>query len=599
MFDSDDIFRASCGDLAPSGLTRPGVGIVLAAGGDPALRLVVDEHERRHMELNAASAFGILMALVGAGAFDIRDEDAASVLSGLVRLSRTTHEVYATTLSIGILPAAEQFAAMEQYHQYKRYLAIGRALTCGYDQNTLVGTALVVGACVSCMQVPLYSAIAHDDDWYTKPLTVRAEHSPDYRLDRVQRMLRHGDLDFGWIRTTVEPRWMREKTVDRYGSAEYKAAYHGLLIRIYHQYGWALSRLGMPVIRWDSHLQYRGSLDRDEVGVFASPAIDLDDLVTLTAATAAKSRKTAVIATSELQSLQRATYGQPVVWLSLEGLDTREIGTDGLNLFEQPSPHPGFHIAVRPVEAVVSAHGLSGEDADALRAGATDGVLTALRTVTRTADGAVVTILGIMKSNLALDHLVGACMRDPALTPVFVSTLSLTSLFSAGWREEWLTGIRHVTHPVMVSDSSTRLFAALQADPDGFSFQQLRVLGGTHRGDDVDVIAVERNGAEHTVERYNVVFGGGVLISNLAMRLAELPGAHASADVIRSPIRSAVAHLALAEPQFGYSIATLGFTPSLPSEPTVPPEEWQRWLSLQRRLRDHQVAVWSRPSTSE
>lgn len=156
MFDSDDIFRASCGDLAPSGLTRPGVGIVLAAGGDPALRLVVDEHERLHMELNAASAFGILMALVGAGAFDLRDEDTASVLSGLVRLSRTTHEVYATTLSIGVLPAAEQFAAMEQYHQYKRYLGMGRVLTCGFDQNTLVGTALAVGACVACMQVPLH-----------------------------------------------------------------------------------------------------------------------------------------------------------------------------------------------------------------------------------------------------------------------------------------------------------------------------------------------------------------------------------------------------------------------------------------------------------
>lgn len=600
MFDSDDILRASSGDIGPSGLTRPGLGVVLAAGGDPALRLMVDEHERLHVELNRASAFGGLIALVGRRVLDIPDEDTANVLAGLIRLSRATHEVYATTLSVGVLPAAAQFAAMEQYQQYKRYLAIGRALTCGYDQNTLVGTALVVGACIACMQVPLKAAITHDDDWYKKPLAVRAEHTPDYRLDRVLRMLRSREMDFDWIRTAIDRRWMTERTTDPYGSPEFKTAYHDLLIRIYHQYGWALARHGMPVIRWDSHLRYmREGLHADEIGVFASPTIAADELAALSAATAAESRKTAPIASSELQSLQRATYGQPVVVLLLDGLDSREPGRDALNLFDHPSPYPGFHLVVRPVEAVLAAYDISDDQAEALRAAATDGVLTALRIARQTDDGTVVTLLGVMRTSEALDHLIGACVRDPGLTPSFVSTITLTSLMSAGWREEWLTGIRHVAHPVMVSDASTRLLAALEADPDGFSYQRIRVGGRRRDSDAIDVLAIERNRAEHTVERYNVVFGGCVLISNLEMRLAELPGASMSEEVLRSSVGTAVAHLEIAEPEFGLSITALGFTPSLPSEPTVSPDQWQRWLSLQRHLHDHQVALWSRPSSSE
>lgn len=600
VFDPDDVLRASSGDIGPSGFTRPGMGVVLGAGGDPALRLMVDEHERLHVELNGASAFGILMALVGRGALDLPDEDSAKLLAGLVRLSRTTHEVYATTLSVGALPAAQRFAAMEQYQQYKRYLAIGRALTCGYDQRTLVGGALVVGACIACMQVPLNTAITHDRDWYRKPLAVRAEHSPDYRLDKVQRMLRSGELNFGWIKDVVDRRWLTEDTRDPDGSPEYKAAYHDLLIRIYHQYGWVLTRHDMPVIRWDSHLLYgRNGLDgEDQIGWFASPTIAGDELAALSTATAAESRKAAPIASSEFQSLQRATYGQPVIVMSLDGLDTRQPGRDALNLFDHPSPYSGFHLIARPVEAVLAAYQASDEQAEGLRVAATDGVLTALRIARQTEDGAVVTLLGVMTSSETLDRLIDACLRDPGLTPSFVSTITLTSLMSAGWREEWLTGIRHVAHPVMVSDSSIRLFAALEADPDGFSYQRITVGGRRHYSDPIDVLAIERSRAEHTVERYNLVFGGGVLISNLEMRLGELPGASASDKVLRSPAGHAIAHLELAEPEFGLSIQTLGFTPSLPSEPTVSPEQWERWLSLQRRLHDHQTAVRSRPSAA-
>lgn len=552
------------------------------------------------MELNRASAFGGLIAVVGAGTYDLPDEERSRLLASLIRLARTTHEVYATTLSVGAFPAAQRFAAMEQFRQYKRYLAIGRALTCGYDQNTLAGTALVVGACVACMQVPLNAAITHDDAWYRKPLAVRAEHTPDYRLDRVQRLLRDREIDFRWINSTVDPRWRTDTPTDRYGCPDFKAAYHDLLIRIYHQYGWALARRGMPVIRWDSHLRYaREGLGADEVGVFTSPTIAPAELAALGAATAAASRKSAPIESAELQSLRRPMYGQSVEVFLLDGLDAREPGRDALNLFDHPRPYPGFHFVVRPVESVIAAYAVTMEQAEALRAAATDGVMTALRIAKPADDGRIRTILGVMRSSQELDHLIDACIRDPGLTPNFVSTITLTSLMSAGWREEWMTGIRHVVNPVMISDSSSRLLATLADDPDGFSYQSLRVGGDRSGSDPIDVLAVERNRAEQTVERYNIIFGSGVLISNLEMRLAELRGATPSEEVVRSPVGNAIAHLEFAEPEFGLSIETLGFTASQPSEPSVSPEQWQRWLSLQRRLRDHQLALWPRLASSE
>jgi hypothetical protein len=571
------------------GATLPGVGTILYPSGAPTQRAMVDEHERLHMELNACTSFGILLSVVGTKGVDFPEPHRVEVLGTLVDLCRTTHEVYATTVSVWQMPADERPNALRDYPSYERFLRIGELLGGAYPPESMVAHALVVSACLVAMQVPLGLALAGRRNWGSTALDL----SPSYRPDaRLRELLTYRDLDFSWIEHQVDQQWRAGYSADPYGDFEFKRVQIMVLIRAYHQYAWALGRGDIPVLPWDGHLHYVSApvYSSVEAGRFESQHPTNTDLVALRTATEAASDVHHIIRSSERQSLRRATFGRPVYFNLLRRTPPSSATNWTIQHFVNHDGPSCFHVMVRPVEALISSYVVPDERAAALQAAANDGIVTAVRRVVRR-EGQVATFLGLMTSSDDLALLLTAATLNDGFPPSAVSSISTSCLFSRQWRDEWLTALRLATEPVLLADLPPSIFLKGERDPDGFDFAGVSVeeRAASPGMDPIRGVAIGRHRAEGTIERYVVFMGGDVLINNFELRLADLPGATPNRESIaKSPATLVMLHLGRDEPEFHFRGLSY-FAPSALEEPAMQPGEVDRWTGLARDLRSHQL----------
>lgn len=581
--DPGDIFRAASQEIpAPEGLTRPGAGVVLGPGGTRPQRTLVDEHERLHMELNGCNAFGLLLSVVGVGAIDLPEDERVRLLVTLVESCRNVHEVYATAISTWAMPPEQQRTALASYPDYVGYLTLGEQIAQGRTPGSMVATALVVGACVSSMQVPVDQV--RDGQLLSAGFEVPDRHRPDARLLELVRAIGEGCFDFSWIEQKVDERWCRGSDPDPYGSPGFKQAYHETVIRIYHQFGWRLSRLGYPVLPWDGHLQLQ-TVDTVLVpGDFSEQHLSAAAVDELAAATAERSNAHHAVRSSERQSLHRPSYGERVTIRPPTMLEE----------FTHSNPAPGLHLIARPVESVVAAYGLTEDQAGVLRGAAMDGILTAARKMLFRPEG-VLTFLGPLRSSADLRAMVEACIADRGIPPSIVSSTSVSCLFHQEWAREWVVPLRLATHAVLLYDLPPSLFLALE-EASSLRFAPIsfeKAHSDDRHVDPLQGVAVECTGAVERMDRWTAFLGSSVLMTNFAARLADLGGVIADRLILRSPLGSAMYRLAHEEPELAFSGLERSGSPPQIREPAVGPAAVAEWHLLRRRFAAHQLA-WKR-----
>jgi hypothetical protein len=531
------------------------------------------------MELNGCTSFGLLLSLVGMRGADLPDGERSATLGSLVEMCRTVHEVYATTISTWQVPGDEREAALAPYPAYLRFLRLGERFAQGHLPDSMVSTALVVGACVTSMQVPLEMLFEGRGERLSGRLQVKPAHRPDERFLELVRAVDAGRLDFSWIARDVDPRWLQGRNPDPYGAPDYKQAYHEVLIRVYHQYGWGLSQKGYPVLPWDGHLEYRtldtvvgaGSFDEQHLG-----EAEVNELAT---ATATRSNRHQAIRSSEQQSVRRPGG---------EGALTIQSTAEPA-LFAHMESAPGLHVVARPVEGVIQAYDVAAEQADGLRKAARGGVLTAVRRMYYEEDGPF-TLLGPLRSVDDFQALVEACIADARIQPSIISSTSVSCLFSQEWAEEWITPLRHVTHPVLLYDLPLTVFLPLEQKNElrftSLGFEKKRKED--RHVDPVRGVAVERTQAYMKMDRWTAFLGSEVLMSNFAARLDDLASTVPDESLLRSPLARAMFHLAHEEPEFHFRGGEL-IAPAQIREPAIDPAEYARWDALARRLLAHQI----------
>jgi hypothetical protein len=193
--DHDDILRAASLPAGASGFATPGVGATLRAGGTADSRAMVDEHERLHMELNGCTSYGLLLSYIGVGAAPLRGGERIAALNRYVKACRSTHETYATSLSLSARSPRARLAALEPYTGYLQYLDRGETLANGFPLESVVGQAFVVAGCVAAMQLPLPAVLRRDPHWYLDAPSDEPALTPDHRLDVIARAIARGDID--------------------------------------------------------------------------------------------------------------------------------------------------------------------------------------------------------------------------------------------------------------------------------------------------------------------------------------------------------------------------------------------------------------------
>jgi|GEM_PF-4535572 len=579
--DSTDILRKARGELqAPEGATSPGIGVTLSVGGTREQRTLVDEHERLHMELNSCNSFGLLLSLIGAGQGKLSPDERSELLSNLVQTCRTVHEVYATTISTWQVPRDRREGALSPYPGYVYFLRLGERFAQGHAPESMVSTALVVGACVASMQVPLELLLEEQGGQLSGGLQVAAAHRPNERFSELARGLDDEGFDFSWTTRDVDPRWLKERDPDPYGSPDYKQAYHEVLIRAYHQYGWWLSQRGYPVLPWDGHLKYRTLDSTVGAGSFDEQHLGGAEVETLAAETAARSDRHQAVRSGEQQSLRRPGGKGALRILS---------GTDPV-LFAHTESAPGLHVIARPVESVIQSYGVADEHADVLRSVAYGGVLTAVRKMYYEEEGPL-TVLGLLRSVDDFQTLIEGCIADSRIPPSFVSSTSVSCLFSQGWADEWITPLRHITHPVLLYDLPPTVFLDLEEKNE---LRFTSVMFEKERGEDqhldpVRGVAVERTRAYMKMDRWTAFLGSEVLMSNFAARLSDLSGAVPGESILQSPLGRAMFHLAHEEPEFHFRGGEF-IPPVQIREPVLDQATFDRWDALARRLVAHQAS---------
>jgi hypothetical protein len=580
--DPSDFLRVAGGGTGtPEGITRPGRDVILSSGGTRDERILVDEHERLHVELNGCNSFGVLLSMVGAGLLEVPLAQARDLLGQLVEACRTVHEVYATTISVWSRPEVDRAGSLASYPSYRTFLKQGEELAAGYSPDSMVAVALVVGACVASMQIPLDLVLDSKGQGLGDEFK---DHRPNDRLRELLAAVRADSFDFSWARTEVDGRWLEGRDPDPFGSPAYKQAYHETLIRIYHQYAWWLSRRGHPVLSWDAHLRYRDPLAFVPAGKFEDQHLAPAELEALAEATARRSNSRHGVRSSERQSLRRPRYGGPVRILPLE-----EIA-----VFAHFLDAPGLHLLARPVDALVSAYALSPGQESVLRRHSLDGVITALWTVAEDGGTEPVTLLAPLRRAENLVAVLRGCVADPRIPPSIVSTTSFSCLFSRRWLEEWVVPLRLVTHATLLYDLPPSVFLEVEVGSE-LRFTPVSFERPGQEDSDVDPlqgIAIERAGSVGLMDRWTAFLGSEVLMSNLVARLGDLEVATPDRSVFSGPIGTAMLHLAEEEPEFHFRGPGPCASASI-REPAANPARFALWVQLARRFAAHQV-TWKR-----
>ncbi len=613
----DDVLRASTSSLhAPSGFTLPGGGSMLYPGGPHEMRAMVADHERLHVDLNGHSAFGHLLARVGAcvnGTDQETSRRARARLAALVDLCRTTHEVCATGPSLWHTTQSAD-KALQDYPRYRRYLELGRMLCGDFKEDSMAAEYLVVAACWVAMQVPLHSELKtyDEDDIAAIPEMLR----PDVRLQAL--LDRRESLDFTWIPDAVPQEWLTGRAIDisREGLASADSSFvertTTLSVRLYLQYGQLLEELGMPVLEWDGHCKYAGA----RISELVDPPLLLSEAIDGTSDYAAEAVRETLLAINPLPQLElheqerlvRREPAGPLHVRPITDFPVQSVSDWALVDFIVDEPVPHILVVVRPVELVIEQYAPDERTVELLRGAARGGVLTAARVTTVPRPGELLTVMALLTEHAHLGLLTQLPTEPEQCPPYVVSNTSFSCMLVPAWGEYWVLLMQMLTTPVTLCDVlPSQWLRRLTASEDNsglsFAITELHPPPGYDlvHVDALAAIAIELAEAHGMMDRWTVLFGSPGMIGPLAATLAKQHAVKAEEpDLLTSsiaPTSAVMARLASEEPWFDRE----GLSYVQPGELTEPKAGQQivSWcLNLTRSLRARQAA-WRKERATE
>jgi|UPI00046FBB65 hypothetical protein len=162
-------------------------------GADEDLGSLATLHESLHSELDRSTAYGMILhayALVARNRPG--DESRLRMLDRLIGRCRTTHEAFATTLSVFILgQGRDRHDLLNGYPNYARYYRIGRELASPFRSPYLRYHA-TVAALRFCMQSDLLGFLRDRGPVVFDLGEYRAIEYPDVRLQYVRQQVARG-----------------------------------------------------------------------------------------------------------------------------------------------------------------------------------------------------------------------------------------------------------------------------------------------------------------------------------------------------------------------------------------------------------------------
>jgi hypothetical protein len=577
---------------------------------------MVAEHERMHMDLNGHCSFGNLLVRIGKQVDRTDSSEVALAwrtrLGELVELCRTTHEVYATPISLWhTVRSADD--ALNSYPDYRRYLELGRELSQGFVEWSMAAEYLIVTACWVAMAIPLHDLLGECDETTLDPVSIPDALRPDVRLRAI--LDRRDSLDFSWLAETVPESWLtdraREVTQREIISrASFLEMTTTISIRLYLQYGELLEAAGMPVLEWDGHCKYTSARIADTP---APPALLSCSAEGASADYVSRTVKETLLGVHPRLSLEtyeeeRLIRRDPAGHLHVRNIAGFPVQSDtdwALVDFVVDTPIPHILIIVRPVELIIEQYSPDDRTIALLRAAARGGVVTAARAIAAREEGEIFTVLALLTEHEHLSLLCRLPTEPGRYPPDIISSTSLSCLFAGEWSEYWMVPFHLLSSPVTLCDMLpsnwiTMLEASEETVGVTFSTVQLRPPPdhSLSHVDALSALVVERADADGMMDRWTVFFGSPGVIGALAGTLTDQATikARISADPSRStsPAAAVLQRLSGEEPWFdpmGISYVQVESA----SEPRVDRELLALWFAVRRSLQARQ-ATWREQS---
>jgi hypothetical protein len=524
------------------GATVIGWGTVVdARSGDRGAAAMVSEHERLHVSLNQASAFGMLLR---AWATHRPDH-----LGDVIEMCRTTHEVYATYLSVWIGDGDPQ-SVLEDYPDYVGYFEQGQRLAREFAGGSVAARAAVSAACQAAMQPQLSDAATQLQEGR---LLVPENSRPDNRLALlVDAEPRLGHLaepfPIAWSRGSIGATIERESTRD--SGESLRADAKRLTRSMYEAFAEVLGSAGFGCLPW----QEDGALDPEvlALGLLGErgglpPSLDLGG----TSSDAPRNPFLLNLQASDGERWVQHEGGRAYVAHLADIPESAEENEPQLGHFVARVPEASHvFVVARPLGLLLEQYEISERAQRLLRAAATDGVITAVRHVGFDEEGGRVTILGILSSASQLD-LLRSLDTDLGL----LADITMAGLVSVDWMGYWLHSLRPDEVVLGCDIPLSHWLEAAEAEPTPprlrfVCFEAIPETGSAP----TEVLAVEYEDAAGKADRRQLILGGPIAVSSLASALAESPRVVARHDrelVSGSkPLKAVVSRLVEEEPWF-------------------------------------------------
>ena len=544
------------------GSMRVGWGTeVEANGGDSDLAAVASEHERLHVRLGRSTSFGVLLRICAA--------HRPMELLGLIEMSRTTEEVFATYLSVG-LASRPPDVVLAPYPDYLQYLNLGRRIAGDFRDGSVAARCAVSAATQVAMQVPM-SGMARMLADHDTEIALPRESQPDVRLGLLVDLAPElGALAEGYPTTWADRpiRDLLSAKPNRQIAAEVRTRGKTLTQAFYMVLQEALADSGFPCLAWDEQtadpavrsLSAMGERDwvPRQLGFAGLPTTKSHQFTRL----------------DGLRELDTERWIQPDAGgrMNAEHLTDvfAETASGGLRVGHLITRQQGVGhllIVARPLHLILEQYALTAQSRVLLAAAAPGGVVTAVRATIQEPTLGRLTVLGVLTSASQLARLTDLGLELGMFTSIAHSVLGVVE-----WAEYWLPALHAHSEIVLTCDipfSQWLETAEAEATPPKVHFYSFETAGPAN-DTPTQVLAIEYEGAEGKVDHRQLFLGGPLSVNYLADLVNDSAALDAAPDpdiLARSQaMRTVTERLVFDEPWFDrrgveYLRRTLRHTP--------------------------------------
>jgi len=538
--DPDDVAASA----KAQGVTVIGRGTAVEARGtDFDGAAIVSEHERLHVSLNNATSFGTL--LHGCATHK------PTSLAALVDACRTTHEVYATYLSVW-LGRKNPAAFLAGYPTYLRYYELGCRLAKEFVAGSVITRCVISAACQVAMQPPIPGAAAWLQDVAAETSIFQAAR-PDQRLAllidrRIELAALVGDVPDSWREVSL-PEALQQGGEEALGPS-FNDASRELTRTIYEAFASEVRRAGLSCLDWDGQC--------DDPDVAAVRQLGQKPWLPLPLGLGRQQANEMPLPGPNLtlryldteRWLQRDAHS-PLLAIPFDDIPKRGEGDDLRQGHFIADMKGASHILliVRPLDLLLEQYAMDAESAAQLRVAATAGVVTAVRLVGYEKDTRL-TVLGLLSRSAQLRYLA----KFPTDLGI-LGSISLAAAFLPAWQQRWLPAVHAHSHVFLLCDMA--LSHWLEAAEAEATPPRLRYMAGrieTESDTPTEVLAIDYLEAEGKVDRRLMVLGSPPAVHNLRRALENSEHLHALGDehfFAESPVwRAVLTRLLTEEPWF-------------------------------------------------